>query len=161
MRRRVWFTSIGVLAAAAMLLPAGLAAQEAPGSVADGARVYQQKGCVGCHGPNLDGQGTFPPLVGRQAAPDFPSTQVLFDYVRRSMPYTAPGSLTDDETYSVVALLLNKNGLLSDDGMLTDDTIGSFALPGSDPQTPPLPGAPDQLQQVTRGSSQDGPVIGR
>ena len=140
---------------------ASVAATEVPGSVAAGAHVYQETGCVSCHGPSLDGQGAFPPLVGRSTVPDFPSTQVLFDYVRRSMPYTSPGSLTDEETYSVLAYLLNKNSLLPDDGTITPDTIGSVTLPGSDPVTSPLPGAPDQPQQVTRGSSQDAPAVGR
>ena len=42
----------------------------------------------------------------------WPYATTLFDYIRRAMPLTAPGSLTADQTYAVTAYLLNREGLL-------------------------------------------------
>ena len=36
----------------------------------------------------------------------WPYATTIFDYVKRAMPFNAPGSLTDDEVYAVVAFLL-------------------------------------------------------
>lgn len=131
----------------------------APGTVTAGEAVYTSQ-CSSCHGANLEGVGSFPPLIGRPAVPDFPNTQVLFNYIKRSMPYNHPGSLTEDQTYSVVAYLLSKNGLLPDNTVVNAQTLPSITLPGSDRIAPPLPGAPSTPQTVTPGSSQAAPTIG-
>lgn len=129
------------------------------GSVANGATVYAQN-CAACHGDQLDGnKGAFPPLVGRAAVLDHPSAAELYQYVRRAMPYSNPGSLTDDQYYSVVAFLLNKNGVLGDNATLDASSIATITLPGANPIGPPLPGAPSATQQVSRGSSQSGPIV--
>ena len=85
---------------------------------------------------------------------------MLFEYIRRNMPYDAPGTLSDDDVLSVVAFLLNQNGLFPDDGVLDYAMLEGFALPGADPIAPPLPGAPEAPQEVTPGSGQGGPVVG-
>ena len=36
----------------------------------------------------------------------WPYATTLFDYIRRAMPYTAPGSLSADEIYAVSAYIL-------------------------------------------------------
>ena len=134
-----------------------------PGSVPAGQEVYMNR-CAGCHGEALDGQGgggrTFPALVGAHTVPDYPNAATLYDYIRRSMPYNRPGSLSDEDTLSVVAFLLNQNGLLADDAVLDPAELSSLLLPGSQPLPPPVPGAPTGPQIVTPGSSQGGPVIG-
>ena len=61
---------------------------------------------------------------------------------------------------SVVAFLLNQNGLLADDAVLDPAALPLLLLPGAEPLPPPLPGAPAGPQVVTPGSSQSGPVIG-
>jgi mono/diheme cytochrome c family protein len=128
------------------------------GSVLAGEQVYTQN-CAICHGSALDGSGgRFPPLLGRQTVPDFPSTTVLFDYISRSMPYGNPGTLTADQYYSVIAYLLNKNDILPADGLVNKETLPTIKLPGADPIGPPLPGAPSQQQTVSKGSSADSPV---
>ncbi len=129
------------------------------GSVAAGAAVYAAR-CAECHGDRLEGMGRFPPLVGRHTVPDYPNARVLYEYIRRAMPYNRPGSLSDEEALSVTAYLLNQNGLLPDDGVLALDELDGFTLPGADPIAPPLPGAPTEPQAVTHGSSQAGPAGG-
>jgi mono/diheme cytochrome c family protein len=136
------------------------ASQAGPsGSVGAGAAVYAAR-CAECHGDRLEGMGRFPPLVGRQTVPDYPNARVLYEYIRRAMPYNRPGSLSDEEALSVTVYLLNQNGLLPDDGVLTLDELDGFTLPGADPIAPPLPGAPTEPQTVTPGSSQAGPAGG-
>ncbi|CCF82911.1 c-type cytochrome [Nitrolancea hollandica] len=130
-----------------------------PGSAGAGQAVYAGI-CSSCHGANLEGVGSYPPLVGRPSVPDFPSTQVLYDYIKRSMPYNKPGSLTDDQVYSVVAYLLSKNDLLPDNTVINAQTLPSIKLPGRDRIAPPLPGAPSTPQTVVPGSSQAAPTIG-
>ncbi len=138
----------------------GAASQAGPaGSVAAGAAVYTAS-CAECHGDRLEGMGRFPPLVGRHTVPDYPNARVLYEYIRRSMPFNRPGSLSDDEALSVTAYLLNQNGLLPDDGVLTLEELDSFTLPGADPIAPPLPGAPEEPQSITPGSSQAGSASG-
>lgn len=128
------------------------------GSVSAGEQVFTQN-CAVCHGTALDGNGgKFPPLLGRQTVPDFPSTTVLFDYISRSMPYSNPGSLTADQYYSVIAYLLNKNGIVPATAVVNKETLPTIKLPGADPIGPPLPGAPSQQQMVTKGSSEASPV---
>lgn len=42
---------------------------EVPDTVEAGAEVYQTAGCAGCHGPNLEGAGSFPNIQGIGSAP--------------------------------------------------------------------------------------------
>ena len=126
-------------------LPAG------SGTARDGAGVYAQK-CAACHGANGEG-GTADVLVGaepkdsapfgpayerwRGTRPDVPFTignywpyaTTLFDYVRRAMPATAPGSLTADETYALVAWLLARNEIIAESDMMNRETLPRVRMP--------------------------------
>lgn len=91
-------------------LPAG------SGTAADGWRVYAAR-CAACHGPSGQG-GSGSQLVApahpagparRNVATHWPWAPPLFDYIRRTMPPDAPGSLPDTEVYAVVAFLLSEN----------------------------------------------------
>src|SRR5690349_11383230 len=86
--------------------PDGSGLPPGSGTVAAGAAVYAAK-CQACHGdkgagqPNdrlVGGQGT---LVSaspiRTVGSYWPYATTVFDYVRRSMPYPQPQSLTNDE----------------------------------------------------------------
>jgi len=61
-----------------------------------------------------------------------PYATTLFDYIRRAMPYTDPGSLSADDTYAVAAYILNLNGVLPDDGKLDRDTLPGVQMPNRD-----------------------------
>lgn len=103
---------------------------EGSGSVAAGKAIYAKK-CLVCHGPDAQGgKGWLGPLLvatepksgfdesykhPRSIGNYWPHASTLFDYVRRSMPQTAPGSLTDDETYALVAFLLAENEVVPPD----------------------------------------------
>jgi len=59
----------------------------------------------------------------------WPYATTLYDYVRRTMPFTAPQSLTPDEVYSVVAWLLYQNGIIPDDAVIDAKTLPAVQMP--------------------------------
>lgn len=118
-------------------LPAGR------GTAVEGAEVYAAK-CALCHGANGEGLGTFPPLIGREPR-DFafgrdaklvktvgnywPYATTLFDYIRRAMPLMAPGSLTNDEVYSLAAYLLAKNEIITEGAVMDAKSLPQVKMP--------------------------------
>jgi cytochrome c len=48
------------------------------------------------------------------------------------MPYQAPESLSVDDTYAVVAYILNLNGILPADGKLDKETLPKIKMPNRD-----------------------------
>ena len=98
-------------------LPAG------KGDVKTGRLIFVKK-CAPCHGP----EGKETPglkLLGGALVSDtlstgrvktignyWPYATTLFDYIRRAMPYNAPGSLTNDEVYALSAYLLHANKIV-------------------------------------------------
>jgi cytochrome c551/c552 len=115
------------------------------GSVAQGQDIWEAK-CASCHGVFGESNSVFSPLVGgttkddvktgrvaRLTDPAFPgrttlmkvaSVSTLWDYINRAMPWNAPKSLAADEVYAVTAFLLNLGGVLPDDFVLSERTIG-------------------------------------
>jgi cytochrome c len=124
--------------------PNGAGLPPGSGSAQQGAAVFA-KNCAQCHGPN--GQGmppAYPQLIGgpkgsfnfaedpsipRTIGNYWPYATTLFDYIRRAMPLTAPGSLTPDQTYAVVAFLLTREGLVSDSAVLDARSLPAVQMP--------------------------------
>jgi cytochrome c len=109
-------------------LPAG------SGTVAAGKAVYAAR-CAACHGVTGT-EGPHNRLVARADGGKektignyWPYATTLFDYVRRAMPYNAPGSLTDAEVYAVTAFLLHANGLIDSTLVLDARTLPAVAMP--------------------------------
>lgn len=91
------------------------------GSTDRGEKIYASL-CAGCHGSVGQG-GSAIELVGDRALlateyPDrgiavyWPYAPTLFEYIKRAMPPDRPYSLSDDEVYSVIARVLELNGLI-------------------------------------------------
>ena len=119
------------------------------GSVAEGATLFAAQ-CAVCHGKS--GEGGIPPnpvLVGRDPkAEDFafakdmklvhtignywPFATTIFDYVRRAMPLSAPGTLTDDQVYAVTAYLLAANKVIPDSSTLDAASLRAVKMPYRD-----------------------------
>jgi hypothetical protein len=59
----------------------------------------------------------------------WPYATTLFDYVRRAMPFNAPGSLTDDEVYAVAALILASGHVIAPDAALDENSLPKVAMP--------------------------------
>jgi cytochrome c len=51
------------------------------------------------------------------------TVSTLWDFIHRAMPWNAPRSLTDDQTFAVVAYILNLAEVVPDDFVLTDKNI--------------------------------------
>ena len=124
-------------------LPAGR------GSAADGAVLFQQK-CQMCHGPKGEGMApAYPALIGRDPRGEgfpfakdakithtignyWPYATTVFDYVRRAMPYPAPGSLSNDEVYALTAWLLASNQVIPADAVLDSASLVQVKMPYRD-----------------------------
>lgn len=123
------------------VLPTGEGLPAGEGSVAEGAALYQQH-CQACHG--AEGQGGMNgDLVGgvgslATAAPKktitsyWPYATIAFDYIRRAMPYTAPGSLSADEVYAIVAYLLSRDGVVPKDALLDAQALAAVKMPNAE-----------------------------
>jgi S-disulfanyl-L-cysteine oxidoreductase SoxD len=121
--------------------PDGIGLPPGSGTPTRGAVVYEQK-CQACHGakgagqPNdrlVGGHGTLASKTPvRTIGSYWPYATTVFDYVRRSMPYIQPQSLTDDEVYAVTAYLLNLNGIIGDADEMNARTLAKVKMPNRD-----------------------------
>src|SRR5918995_969884 len=118
--------------------PDGVGLPPGKGTAAAGAIVYEQK-CQVCHGakgagqPNdrlVGGQGTLASKAPvRTIGSYWPYATTVFDYVRRSMPYIQPQSLSDDEVYAVTAYVLHLNGIIGESDEMTAQTLPKVKMP--------------------------------
>jgi mono/diheme cytochrome c family protein len=125
------------------VLPDGTNLPPGSGTAAVGAKLYVDRGCSLCHGPNGKG-GPNPTLVGNPSltADGIASTKTianfwawpttLFDYVRRAMPWTSPHTLTDDEVYALCAYLFAANNLIPEDEVMNAQTLPKVKMPNHD-----------------------------
>ena len=108
------------------------------GSVAQGRDVFAQR-CAACHGDKGQG-GPADRLVGgfgtlsdrtpiKTVGNYWPYATTLFDFVRRAMPFSAPGTLSDDEIYAVSAYILALNGVIRDNTILGPANLPGIMMP--------------------------------
>ena len=120
------------------VFPDGRGLPDGSGSVTQGASLYQSM-CITCHGTGGKG-GSAEPLAGAEMGltgewPEktigtlWPYATTLFDFMRRSMPMTAPGSLTDDETYALTAYLLYLNNIVTEDTVFDKKKLMQVKMP--------------------------------
>ena len=62
----------------------------------------------------------------------WPYATTLFDYVRRAMPFQAPGSLTADEIYAVSAYILAEGNVIDKATVLDAQTLPRVQMPNRD-----------------------------
>jgi S-disulfanyl-L-cysteine oxidoreductase SoxD len=128
-------------------LPAGA------GTVPQGQQIYAAR-CAACHGARGEG-GPMDRLVGgagsltaakpvKTIGSFWPHATTLFDYVRRAMPFNAPGTLTNDQVYALTAYLLYLNGIVSQDAVMDARTLPSVTMPNAENfiENDPRPDAP-------------------
>ena len=111
------------------------------GTVKQGEEIYLAR-CASCHGEFGQGAGRWPALAGGQGSlkadrPNktigsfWPKLAPLWDYTRRTMPWGDARSLSTDETYAVVAFLLNLNDIVGDDFELNEKNLASVKMPNA------------------------------
>jgi len=126
-------------------LPDGRGLPPGSGSVAQG-RVLYGASCASCHGNELQG-GTGDRLVGGRGtltnadpkkAPVktvesyWPYATTLFDYIKRAMPLTAPGSLDDAQVYALTAYILARAHVVADDAVMDARALPQVRMPNRD-----------------------------
>ena len=128
------------------VMPDGHGLPDGKGTVAEGAKIYAAK-CQSCHGANGQG-GSADRLVDRDSGKNWdfatnpklvkavgnywPYATTLYDYTNRAMPFMQPGTLTPDETYSLVAYILNLNKLVPDETVMDKTTLPKVVMPSRD-----------------------------
>ena len=128
------------------VMPDGRGLPPGSGTVAEGAKIYAEK-CASCHGKNGEG-ASFERLVATDAGTNFdfatnpklpravgnywPYASTLYDYTYRAMPFMQPGTLTADETYSLVAFVLALNKIVPDDAVMDANTLPKVKMPARD-----------------------------
>ena len=121
--------------------PDGVGAPKGSGNAIDGEEIYVNR-CAACHGDFGEGVDRWPALVGgdgtlashdpeKTTGSYWPYASTIFDYVYRSMPFGEAQTLTHDETYKLVAYLLNMNEIIDEDFVLSDKNIGKIKMPNA------------------------------
>lgn len=117
-------------------LPAG------EGSVSDGEELYEQL-CATCHGLFGEGEGRWPVLAGgedtlkeerplKTVGSYWPYASTLYDYIRRAMPFTAPRSLSDEQTYQLAAYVLYLNEIVDEEFVADKESLAKIEMPNQD-----------------------------
>lgn len=150
-------------------IPDGRDLPKGSGSVAQGKAVYQAQ-CVACHGDKLQG-GLGDKLIGGRGslvndtpakAPVktiesyWPYATTLFDYIKRSMPLTAPDSMSNDDVYAVTAYILSEANIVGADAVMDAKSLAAVQMPNRDgfipdprPESfPPVAAAPHQKKEM-------------
>lgn len=125
-------------------MPDGRGLPSGSGNYTRGKDVYTAK-CLACHGSDLAG---IPPtggaaLIGGRGSlasgkPNktvesyWPYASTVFDYVKRAMPFNAPGSLSDDEVYAVVAYVLGEANIFDKTATLDASSLPKIEMPNKD-----------------------------
>jgi len=120
------------------VFPDGRGLPPGSGTVGQGESLYSSR-CLLCHGadgqggPNdrlAGGRGSLREVPAIRTVESYwPYASTLFNYVRRSMPFDAPGSLSDDEVYAVVAYVLHLGGLVDENAELDAATLAAVRMP--------------------------------
>ena len=113
------------------------------GTAAQALGIYKEK-CAECHNEKGEGrEQQYVALVGgvgslatakpiKTVGSFWPHAPTIWDYINRAMPYEKPRSLTPDEVYSLTALLLHWNGIITDTHELNEKTLPQVKMPNRD-----------------------------
>jgi quinoprotein glucose dehydrogenase len=91
---------------------------QAPKSVKEGVYTADQAkrgealykdNCAACNGDDLAGSGPMPALTGNDFITNWKTVGDLFEKTHSSMPASAPGSLSEQQTSDILSYLLSKS----------------------------------------------------
>ena len=146
------------LAGEVAIPPSGAGLPTGHGTAVEGAMVYAGR-CAACHGDKLEGVKATgaPALAGgrgtltatkpvKTVESSWPYATTLFDYVKRAMPFDAPGSLSDDQVYDVVAYILAQDKVIAPGETIDVASLPKVRMPNAAGFVPdPRSGAPKVL----------------
>jgi len=116
------------------------------GTATAGAKVFADS-CAACHGDKgqgnpakgvggdrlLGGRGTLASDTPVKTVESYwPYATTLFDYVKRAMPFNTPGSLSDNDVYSVVAFILSEAKIIKPTDTMNASTLPKVTMPNRD-----------------------------
>ncbi|HMI83760.1 MAG TPA: cytochrome c [Polyangiaceae bacterium] len=147
-------TSHGIRAYDISVAPDGVGLPQGHGTAADGAVLYAAR-CAPCHGARGEAPDEdYPKLAGgfgtlTSNAPVltvgsyWPYATTVWDYIRRAMPYDAPGTLPADDVYAVTAYVLYLNEIVRETDILDRSSLPKVRMPNRDGfVTDPRPDVP-------------------
>ena len=128
------------------VMPDGRGLPDGKGTVAEGAKIYAAK-CASCHGATGQG-GSAERLVDRESGKNWdfatnaklvktvgnywPYATTLYDYTNRAMPFMQPGTLSANETYSLVAFILALDKIVPEDAVMDAAALPKVKMPARD-----------------------------
>lgn len=113
--------------------PDGKGLPDGEGLADKGALIYRAK-CSACHGAT-GVEGPYDHLVASDTSKAktignyWPYATTIFDYIRRAMPYSKPGSLTNEEVYHLTAFLLYRNKIIDEDRVINAESLPKIIMP--------------------------------
>ncbi|HEU4460310.1 MAG TPA: c-type cytochrome [Methylibium sp.] len=120
------------------VFPDGRGLPSGRGNATQGAALFASQ-CAACHGARGRGASAEELVGGSEpltsAYPDktiglyWPHATTLFDFIRRSKPMAAPGSLNADAVYALVAWLLASDGVIAADAELDAASLAAVRMP--------------------------------
>jgi cytochrome c len=123
------------------VFPDGRGLPSGHGTAKDGRAIYLQK-CASCHGDQGQGataedlvSGPKPPTAdnpSRAIGSYWPYATTIFDFIRRTMPPAAPGSLSSDEIYALTAYLLAANEIIAEGDEMNALSLPKIKMPNRD-----------------------------
>jgi S-disulfanyl-L-cysteine oxidoreductase SoxD len=123
------------------IAPDGTGLPEGSGTVAAGRDLFISE-CARCHGAKAEGD-IGPQLVGghgtlatakpvKTVGSYWPYATTVWDFINRAMPFDRPGSLKPAEVYSLVAFLLNANGIIDANQVMDAKSLPKVKMPNRD-----------------------------
>ena len=131
------------------IMPDGAGLPPGSGDVQQGSQVFATR-CESCHGPAGAGGPGLQRLTGgvgslatqqpvKTVNSFWPFAPLVFDYIRRAMPLTAPQSLTANDIYAVVAYLLSVDHIVPGSAQLDSTSLASVQMPNRKGFVPVFP----------------------
>jgi len=111
-----------------------------------GAQLFADN-CAACHGDKLQGIPTVgiggDKLIGGRGSlatktpvktveSYWPYSTTLFDYIKRAMPFNAPGSLGNDDVYSLAAYILSEAKIIKPTDEMNAQSLPKVQMPNKD-----------------------------
>jgi mono/diheme cytochrome c family protein len=124
------------------VMPDGRGAPPGQGTYAEGKEVYATQ-CSACHGEDMakpvkgtgaaalrGGRGTLASGKPKKTVESYwPYASTLFDFIKRAMPFNAPGSMKDSEVYAVVAYILAEGNIIDKNTTMNAKALANVKMP--------------------------------